>query len=169
MKAALTADRAWREGAYDDQPERGLRAIGRAWAGWGPSQAFYRQELFRDMGYVSVEDFMLRYWEALFLARDANNVLAMIDTWQRADISANAVYESDFEAAMRAIRAEALLMPGATDLYFPPEDNELEAALLSDARMVPIPSVWGHYAGGGRAPEDLAFIDRELARLLCER
>ena len=35
MKAALTADAAWNDGGYDAPPARGLRAIGRAWAGWG--------------------------------------------------------------------------------------------------------------------------------------
>jgi homoserine O-acetyltransferase len=168
MKAALTADADWRDGAYEQPPKRGLRAIGRAWAGWGMSQAFYRAEMFREMGYSSLEDFMVRYWEALYLSRDANNVLSMIDTWQRADISANPTFGSDFEAAMRAITAKAVLMPGATDLYFPPEDNELECELLADARVRAIPSVWGHYAGGGRSPDDVAFIDRELSRLLAD-
>ena len=74
----------------------------------------------------------------------------MLDTWKHADISANGVFEGDFEAAMRAIKARTVLMPGRTDLYFPPEDSELEYALLSDARLAPIPSIWGHYAGGGR-------------------
>jgi homoserine O-acetyltransferase/O-succinyltransferase len=168
MKAALTADADWRDGAYEQPPKRGLRAIGRAWAGWGLSQAFYRAEMFRQMGYSSLEDFMLRYWEELFLNRDANNVLSMIDTWQRTDISANPTFGGDFEAAMRAITAKVVLMPGATDLYFPPEDNELECELLADARLSAIPSVWGHYAGGSRSPDDVAFIDRELRRLLAE-
>jgi homoserine O-acetyltransferase len=30
-----------------------------------------------------------------------------------------------------------------------------------------IPSVWGHYAGGGRAAEDVRFIDRALGELLA--
>ncbi|MDQ6817315.1 MAG: alpha/beta fold hydrolase [Actinomycetota bacterium] len=168
MKAALTADTDWRDGAYEQPPKRGLRAIGRTWAGWALSQAFYRAEMFRQMGYSSLEDFMVRYWEELFLNRDPNNVLSMIDTWQRADISANPTFAGDFEAAMRAITAKVVLMPGATDLYFPPEDSQLECELLADARLSAIPSVWGHYAGGGRSPDDVAFIDRELSGLLAE-
>jgi homoserine O-acetyltransferase/O-succinyltransferase len=167
MRAALTADGAWNHGAYDSPPTRGLRAIGRAWAGWGLSQAWYRAELFRELGYSSLEDFLVRYWEGLYLKRDANNILSMLDTWKRADISANVVFEEDFEAAMRAITARTVLMPGQTDLYFPPEDSELECALLSDARLAPIQSIWGHYAGAGRVREDLEFIDRELASLLA--
>lgn len=168
MRAALTADGAWNEGAYDRPPERGLRAIGRAWAGWGVSQAFYRAELFRDLGYASLEDYLTRYWEGLFLSRDANNVLSMLHTWKHADVSANEVYRGDYEAALGAIKADTVLMPGRTDLYFPPEDSELECALVSNARVATIPSIWGHYAGGGRSREDLHFIDRELGRLLAD-
>jgi len=87
MKAALTADGAWNHGSYDSPPTRGLRAIGRAWAGWGFSQAWYRAELFRELGYSSLEDFLVRYWEGLYLKRDANNVLSMLETWKHADIS----------------------------------------------------------------------------------
>ncbi len=166
MKAALTADGGWHAGAYEKPPVRGLRAIGRAWAGWALSQAFYREQLFLPMGYSSLEDFLVRYWEALFLARDANNVLSMIETWKHADISANSKFMGDFEAALGAITAKAVLLPGKTDLYFPPEDNERECELLRDGRVRPIPSVWGHYAGGGRSAADLEFIDHELRYLL---
>jgi homoserine O-acetyltransferase len=166
MKSALTADGAWSDGEYTTPPTRGLRAIGRAWAGWGLSQDFYRAEMFHQLGYSSLEDYMLRYWEELFLARDANNVLSMINTWQNADLSANPEFSGDYEAAMRAITAEAVLMPARTDLYFTPEDNELECQLLRNGRFRPIPTVWGHYAGGGRSPEDVSFIDRELSRLM---
>ena len=167
MKAALTADREWRGGDYEKPPTRGLRAIGRAWAGWGFSQAFYRERLFRELGYASLQDFIVRYWEGLYLKRDANNVISMIETWQNADISANETFAGDLEAALRAIQAQVLLLPGATDLYFPPEDSELECALLSRGRVAPIPSIWGHYAGAGRTEADLRFIDRQLSELLA--
>ena len=150
MKAALTADGDWSGGDYKQPPERGLRAIGRAWAGWGLSQSFYRGELFRQLGYASLDDFLVRYWEALFLERDANNVISMLETWKHADLSANATFNGDLEAALRAVKAEAVLLPGDTDLYFPREDNEFECSLLANGRVTPIPSVWGHYAGGGR-------------------
>lgn len=166
MRAALTADAAWEEGAYRAPPERGLRALGRAWAGWGLSQAFYREELFRHLGYISVEDFLVRYWEGLYLGRDANNILTMLRTWQLADVSANERFNGDYAAAMGAIRARALIMPGQTDLYFPPEDSEREARLLARAQLRPIPSNWGHYAGGGRSAEDLQFVTDAVRELL---
>jgi hypothetical protein len=51
--------------------------------------------------------------------RDANNLSAMLWTWQKGDISANEMYDGDLERALGAITARAIVMPGQTDLYFP--------------------------------------------------
>jgi homoserine O-acetyltransferase/O-succinyltransferase len=166
MRAALTADQAFADGEYASPPMRGLCAIGRAWAGWALSQAWYREERYLADGYASLEDYLSRYWEGLYLARDANDVLAMIATWQRADVSDNPRYGGDLARAMAAIEAEALIMPCATDLYFPPEDSALEVSLLPRGRLCVIDSIWGHYAGGGKDPDDLAFVDARLGELL---
>lgn len=167
VKAALTADAAWRDGKYRQQPVTGLRAMARCWAGWALSQSFYREGLYSGMGYSSVEDFLVGFWEDLFLRRDANNMLAQIWTWQKSDLSANALYRSDYERALSAIEARAIVMPGETDLYFPVDDSAIEVSHMRNAELRPIPSVWGHYAGGGANPEDVAFVDAALKELLA--
>ena len=167
MRAVLTADPAWRGGDYDEAPEAGLRALARAWAPWPPSQGFYREEGYRALGFGSLEEFLVGYWERWALSLDANNLLAQIDTWLRSDISDNALYGSRFEDALGAIAARAIVMPGRTDTYFPPEDSEREVAHMPDAELRPIPSSWGHWAGSGRNPDDIAFIDRALRDLLA--
>ena len=166
MKAALTADSAWRDGWYEDQPATGLCAMGRCWAGWALSQTFYREHLYRRMGYSSVEDFLVGFWDELFLTRDANNMLAQIWTWKSSDISDNETYGRDFEMALGAIKARAIVMPSETDLYFPPEDSANEVANMPNAELRIIPSIWGHYAGGAANPDDVAFVDRALRELL---
>jgi homoserine O-acetyltransferase len=168
MKAALQADSAWKGGRYDEPPVTGLRAIGRAWAGWGFSQAFYREERYRDLGYQSVDDFIVGYWEAMMLQRDANNMLSQMRAWQKSDISANDVHGGNFEAALGTITARAYVMPGATDLYFTPEDAAYEVRNMPNAELRVIPSVWGHAVGGGRNPQDLAFIEANIRELLAE-
>ena len=68
VKAALTADAAYSDGWYERPPIKGLRALARVYAGWGFSQAFYRQELdLTAMGYASLEDFLVGFWEGIFL------------------------------------------------------------------------------------------------------
>ena len=133
VKAALTADDAWQGGWYRDPPTKGLRAMGRVYAGWAVSQAFYREEVYLKIGYSSLEDYLVDFWEGRRVGSDANDLLAMIWTWQHADISANPVYQGDFKKALGAIKAKAIVMPGKTDLYFPPEDNEAEVAEMPDA------------------------------------
>lgn len=169
VKAALTADGAWNEGWYTSKPARGLRAAARVYAGWGFSQTFYRRKLdIEALGYSSLEDFLVAFWEGFFLPKDANNLLTMLWTWQNGDISANGIYNGDFKAALGAIKAKALVMPGQTDLYFPPEDSEFEVANMPNATFLPMPSVWGHFAGGpGTNPEDVKWLDEQLKKLLA--
>jgi len=167
VKAALTADDAWQGGWYDKQPAKGLRAMARVWAGWGTSQAFYREEVYLKIGYSSLEDYLVML-EGRRLDNDANDLLAMIWTWQNGDISSNSKYSGDLLKALGAIKAKAIVMPSQTDLYFPPEDSEFEVRHMPNAELRPIPSIWGHSAGqpGGNS-EDSEFIDEALKELLA--
>ena len=167
VKAALTADDAWANGWYEKPPYKGLRAMGRVYAGWAVSQAFYREEVYLGLGYSSLEDYLVAFWEGRRLGADANDLLAMIWTWQHADISANEEFNGDLARALGSITARAIVMPGRTDLYFPPEDNEAEVGMMPNAELRPIESIWGHLAGGpGYNPADTAFVDAALRELL---
>ncbi len=167
VKAALTADSAYRDGWFAEQPVKGLRAMGRVYAGWGLSQAFYREKLWTAMGASSLEDFLVSRWEGNYLRRDANNILAHIWSWQHADISANPEYGGDLHRALGAIKARVLLMPGETDLYFPVADNEIEARYMAHAELRPIPSIWGHRAGNNMFDsKDFHYVEEALKALL---
>jgi homoserine O-acetyltransferase len=167
VKAALTADPAWQDGWFETPPTRGFQAMGRVYAGWGLSQAFYREETWRKIGFASLEDFLIGGWEAGFRRRHANDLLAMLWTWQHADISANELYGGDFTKALGAITAKAIVMPCETDLYFTVEDNRREVARMPSAELRPIPSIWGHRAGNPVfSPEDAKFIDDAVRELL---
>jgi homoserine O-acetyltransferase len=168
VKAALTADDAFKDGWYETQPYKGLRAMGRVYAGWGFSQEFYRKEEYREIGYSSLEDFIVAYWEQWFNLRDANNMVAMIRTWQAGDISDNELYNGDFVKALKSIKAKAIVMPGNCDLYFPPEDSEFEVAHMPNAELRPFKSSHGHFAGGsGLRKADVEFLDKALKELLA--
>lgn len=52
--------RTWSE----DEKVAGLKAFGRVYAGWGFSQAFYREKLYESvLKYKDLEDFMVNFWE----------------------------------------------------------------------------------------------------------
>lgn len=168
VKAALTADDAWRDGWYERQPTKGLRAMARVYAGWGFSQAFYWQRLYERMGYGSLEDFLIGFWEGFFLDdRDANNLLAMLWTWHNADVGRTPGFDGDTVAALRSIKAKAIVLPAEKDLYFPPEDERWASQFIPDAELRVIPGVWGHFAGGGQNPTDTRFIDAAIKELLA--
>ncbi|KAF9398721.1 hypothetical protein BGZ94_005911, partial [Podila epigama] len=96
----LTDSEGYCDGHYlqerGQQPLRGLKALGRVYAGWGFSQAFYREKGFEKYyGISGLENVMVQFWEKWALSKDANNMLHMLWTWQHADISAQPLYAGD--------------------------------------------------------------------------
>jgi homoserine O-acetyltransferase len=168
VKSALTADDAFKGGWYDEKPAKGLRAAARVYAGWGFSQAFYWDQVYKEMGYSTLEDFLVAFWEGFFLdRRDPNNLLTMLWTWQNGDIGQTPGFDGDHVAALKSIKAKTVSLPAEKDLYFPPEDEEYASQYIPNGEFKVIPGVWGHFAGGGANPVDTAFIDNVLKELLA--
>lgn len=166
VKAALEADTTFDGGSYREPPLRGLAAFGRVYAGWAYSQTFFRERLYEQLGHTSPQA-LLSAWAREHQAYDANDLLCVLSSWQRADISDNARYGGDLPRALAAIEARAIIMPCSTDLYFPPEDSRLEVQLLRNAELRVLDSKYGHVAGGpDRVPEATAFVERALRDLL---
>ncbi|MEV8633284.1 alpha/beta fold hydrolase [Streptosporangium sp. NPDC051023] len=168
LRAALTADARFDGGAYERPPVTGLRAFARVYAGWGFSQAFYWQERWRELGFSSLEDFVANWWEATFLAHDANDLLAMLGAWEHADVGVTPGHGGKLESALGSIRARLLAVPAEKDLYFPPEDEQWAGTHIPGGEVRVIPGVWGHLAGRGANPADNAFIERAIHDLLAD-
>ncbi|MEK4292448.1 alpha/beta fold hydrolase [Paenibacillus sp. FSL R5-0914] len=166
--AALQADSAWKQGFYTEQPKAGLAAMGRVYAAWGFSQVYYLEQLFQQEGYLTLEEYLVDYWDEVFLTFDANDLITMLRTGIHGDISANQRYQGDFELALSKITSRALVMPGSTDLFFPPEDNEYETHHMHNAIFLPIESKWGYCSGIGQHEPDSIFIDTQLKQFLLE-
>lgn len=164
-KLALCLDSDFKQGWYATPPIKGIQAFSRIHASWSFSQDFFREEEYRKMGLSSVED-VSAFIEGYFRQKDANDLLAMLQTWHNADVSQNPVFKGDLEQALGSITARAIVMPCETDLYFRTKDNELEVAKMPNAELRPIPSIWGHMAPFGVNQPDNLFIDRALADLL---
>ncbi len=167
VKAALCADTQWNNGDYGTQPVEGLKAFGRAYAGWAFSQSFYRNGRYRDLGYESIADLLDDWAEDHARNWDANDLLAKIATWQTGDVSTGAEFEGNLERALASIRARTILMPCAQDLYFPPEDNAYEAQHIPGAKFKPVLSEFGHCAANpGNDAGFTAQLDTNIAELL---
>lgn len=151
-------------GRFSSEPTAALRAFAHVYAGWGLSQDFYREELFRTvLGAPDLETYLKTDWEDRFAINRAANLYAQALTWSEADISGG----GDLPAALAAIRARVLLMPGETDLYFRVADNAAELPHLACGELLPIPSVWGHRAGNPAGlPAELDFVRTAVRRWL---
>ena len=167
VRAALCADQNWNNGDYDSPPVDGLKAFARVYAGWAFSQTFYRDSLFQEIGYETIEDLLID-WENEHVENwDANNLLAKLATWQASDISVGPLYNGNFKMALKAIRAKTILMPCTQDLYFPPEDNAVEASYIMNAELRPFDSPFGHCAANpGNDSGFEASLERAIGDLL---
>jgi|GEM_PF-1927195 len=93
--------------------------------------------------------------------------VGVIETWKHSDISDNDRFHGDLDAALGAIQAWTLVMPGSHDLYFTPDDIESQARRIPRAIYRPIPSIWGHRAGNpAKNPADEMFIAAAVRELL---
>ena len=113
----------------------------------------------------------------------------MLHTWQAGDVGAQEPYNGSFEKAMGAIKARTIVLPSATDLYFPyvlpsscsqspqankpsrPEDSEIEVKNMAPGvgTLDVYPSIWGHWAGGPPGNmKDVEWLDERMAKLFGE-
>jgi homoserine O-acetyltransferase len=161
LEGALTAlqtDSAYHGGEYTSEPKAGIHALGTVWAAWIFSQEWWRRELWRTdtSNGRSFEDARARLVNA-FAKYDANDMIAQVRTWEHFDVG-----------DLQAIRVPVLYMPVTTDLYFPIGDAKYEAQFIPNVTLVPIQSLWGHPAGAGSDPADLAFLNRMIGRFIHE-
>ena len=172
IKRALMADATWANGDYVEPPENGLRAFTTVYASWALSQIGYREGLHLRLGgqnFDSMTEF-LDFFHSIFSRHDSNDLLGMLQTWQLADVGKHTQFGGNWKAALSSITCRAIVLPSKTDLYFPPEDNEIEVAMMPNAELRVIPSIYGHAAGypGLGAAEDDAFIDDALREVLSQ-
>lgn len=162
LLAALEADSNF---GTDATPKAGLRAVARIYAGWAYSQPWLKREAFRDEaygGFTSLDDWLQNYWDALFMARDAGNIVTCARTWIANDVADG----GELSEALGKIRARALVMTASTDLYFTPADCVAEAAMIPHAEYRTIETDWGHMAGSGQSRRDTEVIDAAIGEIL---
>ena len=163
---AITADAAFKGGDYVEPPIVGLKAGGTHWAAWGLSQEWYRQEIYKKLGFESLEDYVTRAWQNGLAGGDANDFIALARAWQTNNVGDTPGFNGDVERALASIKADVLYMPCKTDMYFPLASMEYEAQFIPSVKLMPIPSIWGHLAGSGINPEDNVFIDKQIGSFL---
>ncbi|KAF7351101.1 AB hydrolase-1 domain-containing protein [Mycena sanguinolenta] len=169
-KAALVNSVDFHDGKYQTPATRGTKAFARVYVTWALSQAWFRERAWETLGFSSLEEYLEKVWElGGHGAWDAHDLLCMLRTWQKGDISLFGPEEDkgDLLKALGRIKAKCLIMPSRSDFYFPPEDSEEEVKHLKHGDLKIIDSIWGHIAGGGRGTKaDNEFIKMQVQRFL---
>jgi homoserine O-acetyltransferase len=170
---AIALDPAFKGGDYTERPVRGIEAASAIWLPWLYSQEWWRRELWKKTDAASAKMTLTQYAEAqtkeFFAGLDANDLILQMRTWQQHDVGTTPGFDGSTEKALRSIVVPVLYMPSATDLYFPLGDARLESGWIPKVTLAPIPTLWGHPAGAGVDPADLAFIERKLHAFLATR
>ena len=139
------------------------------YAGWGFSQAFYWDQVYKEMGFSSLEDFLVGFWEGFFLdRRDPNNLLTMLWTWQNGDVGKTpGLRRRPRQGAEVDQGQDDRRCPAEKDLYFPPEDEEYAVAAHPERRAARHPGRLGPLRRRRRQPVDIKYIDDVLKELLA--
>ena len=167
VKSALQADKNWKNGNYKTQPISGLKAFGRVYAGWAFSQQFYRQKLYKKIGYRDVQDLLNDWGNDHAKNWDANNLLSKLETWQLNDISKGPIHNNNYIKALKSIKAKTILMPCNQDLYFRTKDNEYERKFIKNSSLRSFDSPYGHCsANPGNDKNFEKKLDKNISELL---
>ena len=63
----------------------------------------------KELGFESLDDFLVNFWEKFFLARDANNLLCMLSTWQNGNVGNTEGFDSSLEGALASIKVGRMI------------------------------------------------------------
>jgi homoserine O-acetyltransferase len=160
------SDPAWESGAYKNPNAviDGLRRHADLWSVMGYSTEMFKKELWRGLGFSSVEEFCEGFTQAYFAPMDPNNLLTLAWKWQRGDVSRNT--DGDLKKALNRITAKLFVMPINTDMFFPPKDCEDNQKMVANSELRVISTDWGHLGLFGMDPLYIKQVDQHLSDLL---
>jgi homoserine O-acetyltransferase len=162
-RRALTNDPAFAGGRYGAQPERGWRdwaVIMRGLTARTPQAVAAEQDF--ELWFARIQDTMVP------TGIDANDWLAQSRAYDAHDVGTTPGFGGDTRAALAAVRAATLVLVPPLDLYNPVEAAREVAQFIPRARLVEIPSSFGHHSANQQDPGAVAFLNREIGAFLAE-
>ena len=168
LEEALTADPAWAGGWYEIGSailHKGLQRHARLWALMGASPALLKAEGWRSLGFNSMDDFTLGFFDTTFLPMDPNDLLCMARKWRTADVGRHG--GGSLQVALGRIQAKTTVMPISSDMFFVTADCAFEQALIPNSTLNVLESDWGHIGLFGVDPGQARQVDAALSALLA--
>ncbi|PKU22068.1 alpha/beta fold hydrolase [Telmatospirillum siberiense] len=164
---AITGDPAFDDGWYreDGAAHRGLRRHARVFAASGFTPRLFNDELWRGLGFSSVDDFLTGFVENHFLPQDPNNLILLASKWRDNDVGR--IAGGDLRRALGAITAKVAVIAIEEDGFFPLADVAAEQKLVPNSSLKLVSSAWGHLALFGIDPGYNERVDAYLKELLA--
>lgn len=166
IEEPIVSDPAWNNGFYTDPQavQAGLRRQAHIMALTLPPLGFYRegQEVWRTIGFVSLNDFVSRFWEAFMLPQDPNNLVHQSRKTYAADPSGG----GDLAAALSQITAQMFVVAFTGDRMFPPEECKRDADRIPNAKYWEVNSIGGHLTTFALTEQDRQAMNEVLQQVL---
>lgn len=146
QRAAIYADANWRSGDYDEDapPEQGLAAARMmAIVGYRSWQAFDRRfgRQRRDGGEFDVQSYLRYQGEKINRRFDAATYVRLTQAMNGHDLARG---RGDYAEVIKAIRQPALVVSIASDILYPPHEQQALARQLPNAQYEVLESAEGH-------------------------
>ena len=163
---AIKSDPAWAEGFYGKATDVhvGLRRHAETWSVMGLCSEFYKQEVWREIGFASLDEFLVGFWEAYFKPMDPNNLIWMAWKWRHGDVSLNS--KNNLDEALGRITAKVTAVAFANDMFFPPSDIVEEVSKIPNAEYRLVESLWAHFTMFCMNEKDKKAIDDIFTEVL---
>ncbi len=164
---AIKDDPGFNNGHYANPQavSRGLSRHADLWSVMGYSTDFFKHELYRPLGFESMEAFRVGFTQGYFAPMDPNNLLCLAWKWQRGDVSRHT--NGDLAAALARVTAKLFVMPIDEDMFFPPRDCEAEQQLTPNSEFRVIQEKAGHLGLFGLQQSFMTQVDQHLADLMA--
>ena len=163
----ITSDANWNGGDYAsvEAMAGAMRRLGHLTALTLPPNPFFREgiDLFKAIGFETLDKFVADFWERYWLAIDPAGVVYQV----RKALAADPSHGGDLKAALGGITARVLVIGFTGDPMFNPEDGERYASWTPGSRFLRIDSDFGHLATFSLSQKDVAIVDDEFRRLLA--
>ncbi|MER6944256.1 alpha/beta fold hydrolase [Nonomuraea sp. NPDC000554] len=167
VEEPITADPNWNGGTYAEAAavSGGLTRVAHGSALTAPPRTFYYDsaEVWRNLGFDSVDGFVAGFWEGFWLPQDPNDVVVQArkarTAWPGAD-------GESLRDVLGRVKPKATVAALTGDNLFPPDECRQYAEWIPSAEFRQIDSIFGHLATFGLSEQDVKAIDDVIRHAL---
>ncbi|MEV0168694.1 alpha/beta fold hydrolase [Nonomuraea fuscirosea] len=167
VEEPITSDPNYAGGAYADAADvsGGLARVGHGSALTAPPRTFYYDsaEVWRNLGFDSVDAFVAGFWENFWLPQDPNDVLAQA---RKARAAWPGEPGESLGDVLARVRPATTIAAFTGDALFPPGELSRYAEAIPGATFREIDSIFGHLATFGLSEQDVKAIDDVIRHAL---